>query len=121
MAVAKNYRSAEENSKELEDRFRENEVLGFIFPTMMEVLQSMYPFQEILVAALGAMKKLDESVRPLHDGTHFVQVNNNIEINDQLQYSGPQDTVGVIWEVHESREAVFTISADISAAHRREN
>ena len=41
------------------------------------------------------------------------------EINDQLPYPGPQDTAGVIRQVHESREAVFTISADISAAHRR--
>ena len=41
------------------------------------------------------------------------------EINDQLPYPGPQDTAGVIREVHESREAVFTISADISAAHGR--
>ena len=36
-----------------------------------------------------------------------------------LQYPGPQDTAGVIREVHDSKEAVFTISADISAAHRR--
>ena len=119
MAVAKNYKSAEENSKGLEEKFREDESAGLMFPTTMGVLQSMYPSQEILVAALGAIKKPDGSVRPLHDGTHFVQVNNNIVINDQLQYPGPQDTAGVIREVHDSKEAVFTISADISAAHRR--
>ena len=65
MAVAKNYRSAEENSKGLEDKFRKDEVLGLMFSTMMEVL---YPSQEILVAALGAIKKPDRSVRSLHDG-----------------------------------------------------
>ena len=119
MSVAKNYKSAEENSKGLEEKFREDESAGLMFPTTMGVLQSMYPSQEILVAALGAIKKPDGSVRPLHDGTHFVQVNNNIVINDQLQYPGPQDTAGVIREVHDSQEAVFTISADISAAHRR--
>ena len=119
MSVAKNYKSAEENSKGLEEKFREDESAGLMFPTTMGVLQSMYPSQEILVAALGAIKKPDGSVRPLHDGTHFVQVNNNIVINDQLQYPGPQDTAGVIREVHDSKEAVFTISADISAAHRR--
>ena len=119
MSVAKNYKSAEENSKGLEEKFREDEAAGLMFPTTMGVLQSMYPSQEILVAALGAIKKPDGSVRPLHDGTHFVQVNNNIVINDQLQYPGPQDTAGVIREVHDSKEAVFTISADISAAHRR--
>ena len=119
MSVAKNYKSAEENSKGLEEKFREDESAGLMFPTTMGVLQSMYPSQEILVAALGAIKKPDGSVRPLHDGTHFVQVNNNIVINDQLQYPGPQDTAGVIREVHDSKEAVFTFWADISAAHRR--
>ena len=90
-----------------------------MFPTTMGVLQSMYRAKEIMVAALGAIKKPDGSVRPLHDGTHYVQVNNRIVINDQLQYPGPQDTAGVVREVHSSKEAVFMISADISAAHRR--
>ena len=72
-----------------------------------------------MVAALGAIKKPDGSVRPLHDGTHYVQVNNRIVINDQLQYPGPRDTAGVVREVHSLKEAVFTVSADISAAHRR--
>ena len=80
MSVAKNYKSAEENSKGLEEKFKEDESLGLMFPTTMGVLQSMYPFEEILVAALGAIKKPDGSVRPLHDGTHYVQVNNHIEI-----------------------------------------
>ena len=119
MAMPKNYRSAEENSQGLDEKFKEDEAAGMMFPTTMGVLQSMYPDKEIMVAALGAIKKPDGSVRPLHDGTHYVQVNNRIIINDQLQYPGPQDTAGVVREVHSSKEAVFTISADISAAHRR--
>ncbi len=85
----------------------------------MGVLQSMYPSKEIMVAALGAIKKPDGSVRPLHDGTHYVQVNNRIVINDQLQYPGPQDTAGVVREVRDSRGSVFPLSADISAVYRR--
>ena len=85
----------------------------------MGVLQSMFPSQEIMVAALGDIKKPDGSVRPLHDGTHYVQVNNRIVINDQLQYPGPQDTAGVVREVRETGKSLFTMSADISAAHRR--
>ena len=50
MSVAKNYKSAEENSKGLEEKFKEDEALGLMFPTTMGVLQSMYPSQEILVA-----------------------------------------------------------------------
>ena len=85
----------------------------------MGVLQAMYPSKEIMVAALGAIKKPDGSVRPLHDGTHYVQVNNRIVIYEQLQYPGPQDTSGVVREVRETGESLFTLSADISAAHRR--
>ena len=58
MSVAKNYKSAEENSKGLEEKFREDESAGLMFPTTMGVLQSMYPSQEILVAALGAIKNI---------------------------------------------------------------
>ena len=118
MTMPKNYRYAEENSRGLEEKFREDEALGLMFPTTMGVLQSVYPSKEIMVAALGAIKKPDGSVRPL-DGTNYVQVNNHIVINDKLQYPGPQDTAGVVREVRESRESLFILSADISAAHRR--
>ena len=119
MAMPKNYRSAEENPRGLEEKFREDEALGLMFPTTMGVLQSMYPSKEIMVAALGAIKKPDGSVRPLHDGTHYVQANNRIGIKDQLQYPGPQDIAGLVREVRETGESLFTLSADISAAHRR--
>ena len=72
-----------------------------------------------MVAALGAIAKPDGSVRPLHDGTHYVQVNNGIRFSDQLQYPGPHDVTALIREARDTGEAPFTISADISAAHRR--
>ena len=63
--------------------------------------------------------KPDNSVRPLHDGTHFIHLNNGIKLEDQLEYPGPQDATAVIREVRGAGEAVFSISGDIRAAHRQ--
>ena len=102
----------------LEEKFREEEELGRMYPTTIGVLQSLFPDRPVLVAAMGAIPKSDGSVRPVHDATHFVQVNNKILIEDQLQYPGPHCIAGVLREVADTKEAVFTISADIKAAHR---
>lgn len=68
---------------------------------------------------MGAIEKQDGAVRLLHDGTHFVQVNNHIKFQDQLQYPGSQDAAAILRETLEARESYFVLGADISAAHRR--
>ena len=55
-----------------------------MFPTTLGVLREKYPDKPVLIAAMGAIKKPDGSVRPIHDGTHFVQVNNGIQFTDKL-------------------------------------
>ena len=115
---ASNYKSAEEFAEKLESKFREDESRGWMFPTTAGVVKSQFPDSTLLIAAMGAIPKPDGSVRPIHDGTHFAQVNNNIKIEDQLQHPGPHDAVGVIREVVETRDSLFTISADIASAHR---
>ena len=67
---------------------------------------------------MGAIEKPDGSVRPLHDGTHFVQVNNHIKFQDQLQYPGPHDAAALLRETCETRDSYFVLGAGISAAHR---
>ena len=67
---------------------------------------------------MGAIKKPNGDVRPLHDGTHFVQLNNNICFQDQLQYPGPEDAAAMIRLVEDEKESLFAMSADIKAAHR---
>ena len=57
-------------------------------------------------------------MRPLHDGTHSVQVNNSIVYRDQIQCPGPAEVAAIVRESVESREAPFCVSADILAAHR---
>ena len=119
MEIARNYKSAEEHAEGLEQKFREDEALGRMYPSTLGALKSEFPGQSIMVAALGAIAKPDGSVRPLHHGTHYVQVNNGIVFTGQLQYPGPHDVTAIIREVENSKEAVFVVSADISAAHRR--
>eukprot|EP00435_Cladocopium_sp_Y103_P041551 s3778_g11.t1 len=118
MEEARNYKSAFSNREGLEAKFREDEALGMMYPTTMGVLKEKYPDQPILVAAMGAIKKPDGSVRPIHDGTHFVQVNNGIHFDDKLDYPGPPDVAGAVRAAKDTMEAMFTLSADIKAAHR---
>ena len=118
MEVSRSYKSAVENKEGREAKFREDESKGMMLPTTMGVLKEKYKDQPILVAAMGAIKKPDGSVRPIHDGTHFVQVNNGIVFTDKLDYPGPPDVAGTVRLAKATKEAVFTISADIKAAHR---
>eukprot|EP00435_Cladocopium_sp_Y103_P070514 s291_g35.t1 len=69
------------------------------------------------VSAADFQKKFLGTVRPLHDGTHSVHVNNAIVYQDQIQ-SGPPEVAAAVRESLETREAPFAVSADIKSAHR---
>ena len=115
--IAQNYASADMSSPELEAKFREEEALGRMFPSKLGVLREQYG-DKLRVASMAAIKKPDGSVRPLHDGTHSVRVNNVIRYQDQLECPGPGEIAAVVRTSVESREAPFCVSADIKAAHR---
>ncbi|CAK9010089.1 Fucoxanthin-chlorophyll a-c binding protein C [Durusdinium trenchii] len=114
---AQNYASADMSSSELEAKFREEEALGRMFPSKLGALREQYG-DKLRVASMAAIKKPDGSVRPLHDGTHSVRVNNVIRYQDQLECPGPGEIAAVVRTSVESREAPFCVSADIKAAHR---
>ena len=116
--VAQNYKSADEMAAELEKKFREEEKQGRMFPATMGSLKQDFPGCPVLVAAMGAIKKPNGDVRPLHDGTHHVQVNNCIKSDNQLQYPGPGDAAALVEVARASKEACFAMLADISSAHR---
>ena len=118
MEEARNFESAVENQEGLESKFREDEAQGMMYPTTMGVLRERYPGKPILVAAMGAIKKPDGSVRAIHDGTHFVQVNNGIRFTDKLDYPGSPDVAGAVRAARDTQDSFFTVSADIKAADR---
>lgn len=77
MPIAENYVSAQVSSKELDDKFREEEKLGRMHPSKLGVLQQEYG-STLRVAAMAAILKPDGTVRPLHGATHSVMVNHSI-------------------------------------------
>eukprot|EP00435_Cladocopium_sp_Y103_P007644 s5608_g2.t1 len=115
--IAENYSSAQVSSKELEEKFREEELLGRMVPSKLSVLKDKYG-DRLRVASMAAILKPDGGVRPLHDATHSVKVNHAIRYRDQLQCPGPAEVAGIVREAVETKEAVFCVSADIKAAHR---
>ena len=116
--IANNYQSAQVSSTELEAKFREEEALGRMYPTRFSTLKQEFGEERIRIAAMAAIAKPDGTVRPLHDGTHSVQVNNRIVYRDQIQCPGPAEVAAVVRESVETLEAPFCVSADIKAAHR---
>eukprot|EP00435_Cladocopium_sp_Y103_P066172 s60_g28.t1 len=89
-----------------------------MYPSRLSVLKDEFGEERIRVASMAAILKPDGTVRPLHDGTHSVRVNNSIVYRDQIQCPGPAEVAAVVRESVESREAPFCVSADIKAAHR---
>jgi len=116
-AIAQNYPSAQLSSKELEDKFREEESLGRMHPSKMGVLKQEYG-SKLRVASMAAIQKPDGSVRPLHDATHSVMVNHAIKYQDKIDCPGPAEIASIVRETSETGEAPFCVSADIRAAHR---
>ena len=71
------------------------------------------------MAAIGALQKPSGEVRPLHDGTHGIRLNNHIVIEDRLEVPGPPEMIEMAARARDTKEAPFAISADIAQAHRR--
>ena len=101
-----NYRSAELNAAQLEEKFREDERAGLMCTTESEARRK-YGEDAVLIAAMGAVTKDNGDVRPLHDGTHGVNLNNSIRILDKLQVPGPEDLQEVASRFKESRKALL--------------
>ena len=116
-AIAQNYPSAQLSSKELEEKFREEEALGRMHPSKIGVLRQEYG-DRVRIASMAAIQKPDGSVRPLHDATHSVMVNHAIKYQDKIDCPGPAEIAAIVRETSETGDAPFCVSADIRAAHR---
>ncbi|OLP76746.1 hypothetical protein AK812_SmicGene43280, partial [Symbiodinium microadriaticum] len=93
-----NYQSAREFETPLQEKFREEERLGRMFPTTLGALKEKFGSERIRIASLGAIGKPDGGARPIHDATHGVQVNNAIKIESQQAVPGPADLAYVVEE-----------------------
>ena len=100
--IADNYPSAQISSKELEDKFREEEAFGRMHPSKLGVLKQQYG-DRLRVASMAAISKPDGSARPLHDATHSVKVNQEIKYQDKIICPGPAEIAAIVRETPRRR------------------
>ena len=113
-----NYSSARLNAEQLLSRFREEEELGRMQSTTLGALKGKYPAERIRIASMAAIQKPDGSVRPVHDATHGVHVNQSIPQHNLLSVPGPAEIAWVVAQSHEQHEQPFAITGDVATAHR---
>ena len=114
-----NYTSAEMSADQLEAQFREDERAGMMVATTEGAVKQEFGEGQLLIAAMGALVKPSGQIRPLHDGTRGIRLNNSIKVLDRLEHPGPADIVEVVAQAADTGEAPFCLCADIAMAHRR--
>lgn len=116
---ALNYPSAEESKTIIARQFAEEEALGWMYPLSEAEAQKRFG-DRLRVASLAAIPKDETTVRVIFDGTHGVQVNNEVEIRDRLEFPTPSELAKVMELAQEDGwGVVLGIAADIMKAHRR--
>ena len=118
-ALNDNYSSAKEHAEQIEVQFQEEEKMGFMFPLSLKEATRRYG-ERMRVASLGAIPKGDGRVRVIFDATHFVQINNEIGIQDRLEFPGPEASATLMDVTLEAgHRLMIAVAADIALAHRR--
>ncbi|CAE7778003.1 unnamed protein product [Symbiodinium sp. CCMP2592] len=84
-----------EVERALQDAFEKEEADGQVAEA-----RKRYPGSSLRIAALAVMTKPDQDFRVLHDGTHGVQVNNDILMKDRLQSPGAREASAIeLWRI----------------------
>ena len=117
--LADNYPSADEAKDIIARQFAEEEKLGWMYPLSEGAARGRFG-DRLRVASLAAIPKDEHTVRVLFDGTHSVQVNNEIGMSDRLEFPAPPELAHIMehCQVH-GYGVVLSIAADIMKAHRR--
>ena len=112
--------SEAEAEKILEGHFKEEELEGRMQPISEGEARRLYPGKSLRIAAQGILEKPDGGHRIIHDGTHGVKLNNEIQILDRLENPGPRELATIMRVSSDAGERVmFSVNADIAKAHRR--
>ena len=91
----RNYRDGPEVEKSLLEAFEKEEREGRMFPLSMNEARQRYPGSSFRVAAQAVVPKPDNDFRVVHDGTHGVQVNNDIVMKDRLESPGAREVAAL--------------------------
>ncbi len=106
--------------KILLEQFKEEELAGRMMPLSEAEARRRYPDQALRIAAQGILEKPDGGHRIIHDGTHGVQLNNQIKVEDRLENPGPREMSCIMeTSLAAGERVIFSLNADISKAHRR--
>ena len=113
--------SEQEAEKILEEHFREEELEGRMTPVSEKEAQKQYPGTALRIAAQGILDKPDGGHRIIHDGTHGVRLNNEIQVLDRLENPGPRELATIMRASSEVGErVVFSVSADSKSPPKSE-
>jgi hypothetical protein len=113
-----NYVSAKDHLDEIEQQFREEEKLKMMKEIPVEEGRRRYG-SELLVAAIGAIEKSDESFRVIHDATHGVKINPRIRQRDQVRSPGLAEANTIMRQARKQGLSLLGLKGDVSKAHRR--
>ena len=90
-----NYLDGPEVEKALLDSFEKEEREGRMFPLSLNEARKRYRGGSFRVAAQAVVPKPDNDFRVVHDGTHGVQVNNDIVMKDGLESPGAREVAAL--------------------------
>eukprot|EP00435_Cladocopium_sp_Y103_P011931 s1588_g3.t1 len=106
--------------KILEEYFQEEEREGRMQLMSEKEAAKQYPGDALRIAAQGILDKPDGGHRIIHDGTHGVHLNNQIQSACRLENPGPRELSTIMRLSEEAKEKViFGVNGDIAKAHRR--
>jgi len=109
-----NYRSVDGFEAKVEQQFEKEIALGAMVKMDLREAQELFG-DRLSIASLGCIPKTDGSVRVVHDGTHGQHVNDSIRVRDGQAYPSGADLEATL---HSLPYATFSLSGDISRAHR---
>jgi hypothetical protein len=116
-AEVENYRSIVGLEDQLERQFEEEAALGMMFRIPEEEARREWP--NLRIAAQGALLKGDSSFRVIHDATHGVHLNVDLQVRDQVRMPTAGDVRAAMQESSELPGPHFSLQLDVKKAHRR--
>ena len=117
-----NYGSAEQFKEEVRAALEDQTNRGQIRKVSMADAVKTYG-NRLAIASLGAIEKGTRAdgtteVRIIHDGTHAVDVNKYIRVQDSIPFPTAPDLARVLRQVASSGKQYFAFTADVKEAHR---
>ena len=116
----RNYKDGPEVERALQEQFEKEEKEGRMFPLSWSEARKRYPGHTLRVAAQAVVPKPDNDFRVVHDGTHGVQVNNDVVMRDRLESPGAKQvsTLQKLGAISDEK-VFFGIVGNVAKAHRR--